>query len=47
MSYATKYCNNVIMMSVSRRKKINKQIKIMKKLLPDMKHIIANMNVKL
>jgi len=42
----TKYCNNVIMTSVSVRKKKIK-IKLMKQMPPDMKHIIlTNMNVK-
>jgi len=45
----TKYHNTVIMTSVSGRKFLkNKQIKLMKQMLPNIKHIIlANMNVKL
>jgi len=45
--HQTKYRNNVIMTSVSGRK-TNKQIKLMKQMPTDMKHIIlTNMNVKL
>jgi len=42
----TEYCNHVTMTSLSERK-INKQIKLIKQMPPDIKRtIFANMNVK-
>ena len=47
--HQTKHSNNGTMTSLSGRKKINKQIKLIKRMPPDMnsRNILANMNVKL